>query len=95
MIIMGKGWDIFFGIIGVIGALIGLIPALLIGFAALSYAPFSFIILLLLGLLSLASAIYSFKGETWAKVLSSLSFIAILISLYIVFNLVIDLFIIY
>lgn len=89
---MGKGWNIFFGIWGILSSLIGFIFALLIGLTAISYELFSFIALIIFGLVALLSAIYSFKDRKWAKFGVIISFVVILIVLYNLFSIVIELF---
>lgn len=89
---MRKRWNIFFGILGILEALIGLIFALLIGIVAIDYELFSFIVLIIFSLLALVSTIYSFKGKKWAKISVIISFVVIFIVLYNLFSLGIDLF---
>jgi hypothetical protein len=88
---MGKVGGTVLGVIGIFGALIGLIFTLLIGLTAVGYEPFSFLALLVFSLSALVSAIYSFKDKRWAKIGVIISFVVILAVLYNLFSLVINL----
>lgn len=89
---MGKGWNIFLGVLGVIMALVAFIIALFIGLTAINYELVSFIVLVIFCLLLLISAIYSFKDKKWAKLGVIISTVVVLITIYNLFSIVIDLF---